>query len=123
MFSKIDFAKAYDSVEWGFLEEMLNFFNFDKKWMGWIMEFVTSAHASALVNGSPSGDFHLERGLWQADPLSPFLFLLIAEGLNILTSRAVENGSFMAAESGVNRVKVLLLQYADDTIFRGCERT
>lgn len=116
---KIDFAKAYDLVEWRFLEEMLNFFNFDRRWTRWIMECVSTAHAFILVNGSPSGEFKLERGLRQGDPLSLFLYLLVAEGLNILVSRAVENGWFKAAKLGCDKVKVPLLQYADDTIFLG----
>lgn len=62
MFFKIDFAKAYDIVEWGFLEELMEFFNFDRKWINWILECITLAHASVLVNGSPTDQFKLERG-------------------------------------------------------------
>lgn len=73
------------------------------------MECVSTAHAFILVNGSPSGEFKLERGLRQGDPLSLFLYLLVAEGLNILVSRAVENGWFKAAKLGCDKVKVPLL--------------
>lgn len=64
---KVDFAKAYDLVCWDFLNEMMIKFNFSPKWRGWIMECVTTASASVLVNGSPTAEFKLERGLRQGD--------------------------------------------------------
>lgn len=72
IFFKIDFAKAYDSVDWEFLKNMLDFFNFDERWTDWIMEGVSSAYATVLVNGSPSGEFKLERGLGRVIPFPPF---------------------------------------------------
>lgn len=59
---KIDFAKAYDFVEWGFLDSMMEFFNFDGTWRKWIMECVSTAHASVLVNGTPREIFD-----WKGD--------------------------------------------------------
>lgn len=97
---KIDFAKAYDSVDWGYLRSLMHGFNFNAKWIKWVMECVTSAHASVLVNGSPSREFRLQRGLRQGDPLSPFLFLLAAEGLSIMMSNAVERRLFGPVEVG-----------------------
>lgn len=70
-----------------------------------------------LVNGSPSGEFPLERGIRQGDPLSPFLFLVAAEGLNLMAKRAVERGLLKAATVGRNRVHISHIQYADGTIF------
>ncbi|GKC78488.1 kinase-like domain, beta-lactamase/transpeptidase-like protein [Tanacetum coccineum] len=74
---------------------------------------------SILVNGSPTEEFRLERGVRQVDPLSPFLFILAAEGLNWIVSEAVENGIFRGVNIGSNREVVSHLQYADDTIFIG----
>lgn len=80
-------------------------------------ECVTTASANVLVNGSPSGELQLERGIRQGDPLSPFLFLVAAEGMNLLVKNAINEGLIKAATVGRNKVKVSHLQYADDTIF------
>lgn len=76
MLFKVDFEKAYDSVDWGYLDEVMGSMSFPTLWRKWIKECVCTATASVLVNGSPTDEFHLERGLLQCDPLSPFLFLL-----------------------------------------------
>lgn len=96
---------------------MLRKLNFPSKWIGWIKECITTASANVLVNGSPSGEFPLERGIRQGDPLSPFLFLVAAEGLNILAKKAIKEGLLKGAVIGREKVEVPLLQYADDTIF------
>lgn len=80
-------------------------------------ECVTCATANVLVNGSPSGQFRLERGIRQGDPLSPFLFLVAAEGLNLMVKKAIAEGTLKAAKVGKDKVVVSHLQYADDTIF------
>ncbi|GKB75813.1 reverse transcriptase domain, reverse transcriptase zinc-binding domain protein [Tanacetum coccineum] len=80
---------------------------------------IKSASMSILVNGSPSEEFGLERGVRQGDPLSSFLFILAAEGLNAIVSEAVEQGIFRGVVVGENKVMVSHLQYTDDTIFFG----
>jgi hypothetical protein len=54
-----------------------------------------NSHIPVLVNGSPTDEFPLERGLQQGDPLSPFLFLLAAEGMNMLTQSMFDSNIFM----------------------------
>lgn len=117
LFFKIDFAKAYDSVSLEYILDMKRKMNFPDKWVQWINECLFSARANVLVNGSPSGEFVLERGIRQGDPLSPFFFLVAAEGVSLLAKRAVERGLMRAAEIGRNKVQITHLQYADDMMF------
>ncbi|MCH93700.1 LINE-1 reverse transcriptase like [Trifolium medium] len=73
---------------------------------------------SVLVNGSPTADFKVERGLRQGDPLSPFLFLIVAEGLAGMMRKAVEIGKFKGYRIN-NSIQFQILQFADDTILMG----
>ncbi|GKE06329.1 cysteine-rich receptor-like protein kinase, partial [Tanacetum coccineum] len=89
---KIDFEKAFDSVNWNFLLSIMRQMGFRIKWRNWIASCLSSASISVLINGSPSKEFKMERGLRQGDPLSPFLFLLIAEALQVTIVDACNNG-------------------------------
>ena len=88
---KIDFEKAFDSINWGFLDSVMEQMNFGCKWRRWISSCLSSAKASVLFNGSPTEEFSISKGVRQGDPLSPFLFILVMEGLNIAVKRACEN--------------------------------
>lgn len=73
---KVDFEKAYDSVDFRYLDFVMANMNFPKLWRKWIYECIGTATASVLVNGCPTDEFSIERGLRQGDPLSPFLFMV-----------------------------------------------
>lgn len=79
---KVDFEKAYNLVHHKYLDSVLFNMNFPTLWWKWILECVGSATASVLVNGCPTEEFPIERGLREGDPLSPFLFLLDVEGFD-----------------------------------------
>ena len=122
MLFKVDFEKAYDSVEWGYLDTVMNKMVFPLLWRKWIKECVSTSTTSILVNGSPTDEFPLQRGLRQGDPLSPFLFLLASEGLNVLMNSMVENNLYTGYEVGTyNSVVVSHLQFADDTLLLGAK--
>jgi hypothetical protein len=122
MLFKVDFEKAYDSVDWGYLDAVMRKMGFPVLWRKWIKECVSTATASVLVNGSPTEEFPLKRGLRQGDPLSPFLFLLAAEGLNVLMTSMVENNLFTGYGVGhANATVISHLQFVDDTLLLGAK--
>ncbi|GKV49628.1 hypothetical protein SLEP1_g56369 [Rubroshorea leprosula] len=116
---KADFEKAYDCVDWAYLDWMFCKMGFGMKWRGWIRECLSTARISVLVNGSPTKEFVMGKGLRQGDPLSPFLFLIVAEGLNGLVKRAENEGMLRGIAVGNKGLTVSLLQFADDTVFLG----
>jgi hypothetical protein len=119
MVFKVDFEKAYDSVDWNFLDDMLHRFGFGEKWIRWIRACVFAGNLSILVNGSPTKEFNIQRGLKQGDPLAPFLFLLVAEGFGGVMKNAVEQNLFKGFSIGGDGVSISHLQYADDTLCIG----
>jgi hypothetical protein len=116
---KVDFEKAYDSVDWKFLDYMLQRFGFGEKWRSWMRACVCGGNMSILVNGSPTGEVNIKRGLKQGDPLAPLLFLLVAEGLGSIMRRAVEVNRFKPFLVGRDHYPISILQYADDTLCIG----
>ncbi|XP_058727126.1 uncharacterized protein LOC131598556 [Vicia villosa] len=115
---KVDFGKAYDKVNWNFLRFLLKEMGFGETWMRWMELLVFQSRMSVLVNGSPTKEFTVERGLRQGDPLSPFLFVIVAEGLTALVKKAIAIGDY----EGFNingKCEVDVLQFADDTLLIG----
>ncbi|RVX16773.1 LINE-1 retrotransposable element ORF2 protein [Vitis vinifera] len=114
---KIDFEKAYDHVDWGFLDHVLQRKGFSQKWRSWMRGCLSSSSFAILVNGNAKGWVKASRGLRQGDPLSPFLFTLVADVLSRLMIRTEETGITESFLVGRDRTRVSLLQFADDTIF------
>ncbi|GJT94905.1 RNA-directed DNA polymerase, eukaryota, partial [Tanacetum coccineum] len=119
---KVDFEKAYDSVRWDFLDDVLSKFGFGEKWRKWIQCCLRSSRGSIIINGSPTEEFQFCKGLKQGDPLSPFLFILIMESLHLSFQRVVDAGMFKGIKLGAS-VNISHMFYADDAVFVGqwCE--
>ncbi|GKV22579.1 hypothetical protein SLEP1_g32439 [Rubroshorea leprosula] len=116
---KVDFEKAYDKVSWEFIDYMMMRMGFCATWRKWIQECLNSSSVSILINGSPTNQFSVNKGIRQGDPLSPFLFLIVAEGLNGLMSSAVDKERYKGVGIGSGDAMVTHLQFTDDTIFFG----
>lgn len=87
---KLDLEKAYDRVDWGFLSYLMHHTGFGDKRCHWVMESVSSAKLSILINGSPKGFFSTQRGLHQGNPLSLLLFAIVGEALSRMVATARE---------------------------------
>ena len=103
MATKLDMSKAYDRVKWAFLEVMMRKLGFGERWIGLILMCVKTVSYSILINGKPKGRITPTRGLRQGDPISPYLFLLCAEGLTAMLNREEGEGQI----SGVSCVEGL----------------
>ena len=86
---KVDIAKAFDTVNWRFLLNLLQHLGFSRQWLDWIL---SSASTKVILNGSPGRRICHARGLRQEDPLSPLLFVLVMEGPNALLNLAYGRG-------------------------------
>ncbi|GJY48884.1 RNA-directed DNA polymerase, eukaryota, reverse transcriptase zinc-binding domain protein [Tanacetum coccineum] len=100
MIFKVDFEKAYDSVRWDYLDDILKKFGFGDKWCGWIRNCLISSKGSVIMNDNPTKEFQFHRGLKQGDPLSPFLFILIMESLHISVQSVVDADMFRGSKVG-----------------------
>ncbi|GJZ94119.1 reverse transcriptase zinc-binding domain-containing protein [Tanacetum coccineum] len=113
---RVDFEKAFDSVSWKYLDFVLLNLGFGFKWCSWINACLSSSQALILVNGSPTLEFSIKRGPRQRDPLSPFLFILVMEGLHNALSIAVSSGLIRGAKFGSPEVTISHLLYVNDVI-------
>ncbi|XP_042477679.1 uncharacterized protein LOC122059038 [Macadamia integrifolia] len=90
---KIDIRKAYDTISWPFLFQVLRRFGFSETWITWLHQLLISTKISILVNGGPQGFFGMERGLRQGDSISLMLFIIVEEVLTRGLSRLVQENN------------------------------
>jgi hypothetical protein len=113
---KLDIAKAYDSLEWEFIEKTLIAMGFPTRCVILIMTCIRSVSFSILVNGQPTEVFYPQRGIRQGDPLSPYIFILCAEVLSGLISDSREKGQIHGISIATNAPCITHLLYADDSL-------
>ncbi|CAL9014415.1 unnamed protein product [Prunus brigantina] len=113
---KLDMAKAFDRVEWPFLIAMMKKLGFPYQFCSWIFECISTVSYSVLINGAPIGKITPSRGLRQGDPLSPFLFLICAEGLTSLIKAHEARQALHGFQLRRDEVSISHLLFADDSV-------
>lgn len=111
---KVDLHKAFDSLHWDFLIELLHKMNFPPKFIGWIEACVCSTKFSVKVNGTLNGYFNGARGLRQGDPLSPYLFTIAMNALSCMLNNTPNDFKF---HWKCKELKITHLFFADDVLF------
>ncbi|GJW09450.1 aspartic peptidase [Tanacetum coccineum] len=111
---KIDIQKAYDTVDWHFMDVILKRFGFPPLINKWIMACVSSTSFSIGVNGDIHGFFKGKRGLRQGDPLSPYLFTLVMEVLTLILQRRVRDSDSFRFHKHCEELQLINVCFADD---------
>ncbi|CAN6679920.1 unnamed protein product [Malus baccata var. baccata] len=113
---KLDMQKAYDRVEWDFLEAVMDKMGFCSQWSKFVMGCVRSVQFQVLLNGQPGTQFTPSRGLRQGDPLSPYLFILVGEVLSRMIQGEVDHGRLVGVRMDFSGPIISHLFFADDTL-------
>ena len=106
----IDFEKAFDSLEWYFINKVLEVYNFGSEFRKWFKVMYNNVKSTVINNGHFSEFFNISRGCRQGDPLSPYIFILCVEPL----AAVIKN------DNGITGLRIgnhchKIGMYADDT--------
>ncbi|GKF92209.1 putative reverse transcriptase domain, reverse transcriptase zinc-binding domain protein [Tanacetum coccineum] len=108
--------KAYDTVNWDFLEAILRGFGFPCKFIQWVMVCVRTIAFLVSLNGGRYGYFKGGRGLRQGDPISPYLFTIVMEILNLTLERKINQTKMFTYHQGCDELRITSLCFADDLL-------
>jgi exonuclease III len=112
LFLKLDIHKAFDTVNWSYLLEVMQALGFGQRWREWMSILFNTAKSAALLNGHRGPTFCHGRGVRQGDPLSPMLFILAMDPLQRLLDLATEHGVLSPLPPAAARWRISM--YADD---------
>lgn len=119
MLIKLDMNKVFNRVSWYFLIKFLCKFGFAKEWCDWVLSYISSTSFSIMVNGVPSRPFSARHKLLQGDPLSPFLFIILAEALGRTIKAEALRGSLTGLQVSGGFSNITHLQFLDNTLLFG----
>jgi hypothetical protein len=112
---KLDFAKAFDSVSWEYLLDLLQHLGFSPRWRDWIALLLSTTTSAVSLNGATGPPIFHRRGLRQGDPLSPLLFIIAINPLQKIFQIATASG--FLSPLPVREANFRMSLYADDAIF------
>jgi hypothetical protein len=113
---KLVLSKAYDRVDWGFLKSVTEKLGFHRKFIQWIMTCVSTVWYGVRFNGTALQPFHPSRGLCQGDPLSLYLFLLVADCLSVLMKNYERQGLISGTRVSSRAPSISHLLFAYDSL-------
>lgn len=116
MIIKVDLEKAYDRLEWSFVEKTLIDVGLPSKLVHAIMSCISSASFKLLWNGESTDSIVQKRGIRQGDPLSPYIFVLCLERLGHKIQNEVSLGRWKPLKASRNGPSVSHLFFADDLL-------
>ncbi|XP_062080302.1 uncharacterized protein LOC133785056 [Humulus lupulus] len=112
---KIDLSKAYDSIDWDFLEDLLKVLKFPDRFIRWIMICMRGASYCLMLNGRLHGNFQGGKGLRQGDPISLLLFVIVMEYLTRSLFQAAKGKGFKFHPL-CKSLNLISLCFADDLL-------
>lgn len=113
---KLDIAKAFDKVEWRFVDAVMEKMGFCERWRRWIMTCITTVTYSVLINGKQTRTIKPRRGLRQGDPISPYLYIICTEGLSRLIKQNIQKQMIHGFKASRSGPPVSHLLFADDSL-------
>jgi len=113
LFLKLNIAKAFDTIRWDFLQEVLEKMGFGNKWRAWVSTLLLTSNSAVLLNGAQDKWFKHRTGLRQGDPLSPMFFILAMEPLQLMLNKATEEG--LLTPNCNRNAKLRISLFADDS--------
>lgn len=113
---KLDYEKAYDKINWSFLQDMLKSRGFSQLWINWVSSLVRGGSLCVRINDEYSAYFKPGKGLRQGDPHSPLLFNLVADMFTKMMVKAARQDLISGLMPDAFPGGIVSLQYADDTL-------
>ncbi|KAL0796209.1 hypothetical protein Bca101_067586 [Brassica carinata] len=114
---KTDMSKAYDRLEWEFIQGVMERMDFHSTWISRVMLCLSTVSYAYLVNDAAHRSVCPSRGIRQEDPLSPYLFILCSEVLSVLCRKAQQAGLLAGVRVARRAPRINHLLFADDTMF------
>ena len=123
MVIKIDLEKAYDRLEWSFVQDTLKLFNIPDYLVNVIMSYILSSSVAVLLNEGDLEESHPMRGIRQGNPLSPYLFIMCMEVLGFMIKDKCDSKLWDPMKASRGGLAFSHLFFADDLIlFRKADK-